>query len=204
MPYIAVGEMVKEKLKNDMSWFEGGYTQEDYDRGKLVPDETISSAIMREIELTEGNCILDGFPRTTEQSKIFTDKYKSQYLIVDIAVDFNLLIERASNRRICAQCNEIYALKNPNMLPKPDNTCVKCGGEVIQRSDDKPESVMARLDLFARNYEAIIQQLLSNTTKGINFAPGNNDNIDMMVDILAANINVMKNNDAKIIIQLFE
>lgn len=72
MPYVTTGEIIKEKLKNNIDWFEGEYTQEDHDNGKLAPDWLISKIIMNNISETGDNCILDGFPRTLDQCKVFT------------------------------------------------------------------------------------------------------------------------------------
>jgi len=204
IPYISVGDLVREKLENDISWFGEGYTQKDYNEGKLVPDYIISKAIINKIKELDNNCILDGFPRTIEQCETFVQEYKNQYIIVDISQDINVLVDRASNRRICPNCNEIYALGNPNMLPNTDNTCVKCGVEVIQRKDDEPSVVVNRINAYSNTYAPIVIKLLENTKKGINLLPGNMQDINIIVNILSSYITMSDIGDFKILIQIYD
>ena len=98
---------------------------------------------------------------------------------------------------------EIYALKNPNMLPNPDNTCIKCGSKIIQRSEDTQATVISRLYNFNEIYVPIITKLLSNTNKGINFVPGENNDIELVVNLLSSYIILSEKKNFKIIVQLF-
>ena len=204
MHYVSTGDIVREKLENDIEWFGGGYTQKEYNEGKLVPDSIISESMIKHIKEHNNNCILDGFPRTIDQCDAFIKEYKNQYMIIDISQDVNILIERASNRRICPKCSEIYAMGNPNMLPNADNTCIKCGAEIIQRDDDEPGVVLNRINSYSDNYIPIIKKLLDNTEKGINLLPGKTQDINLIVNILSSYIIMSEKNSFKLLIQIYD
>lgn len=122
------------------------------DAGKLVPDEVIVG--MMEKRLTEADCkegfMLDGFPRTIAQAEAL-DKMLAKHAIkldavVSLEIDDDTVVSRLTSRRVCKRCGEIY-----NTALKPtvkEGVCDKCGGEVIQRDDDKESVIRNRLSVF--------------------------------------------------------
>ncbi len=121
------------------------------ERGKLVSDD-IMIDIMKNV-LTSEDCmngfILDGFPRTIVQAealeKLFDDLNIKINSVLYFEVDENEIVERLTNRYSCSRCSAIYNLD----ISKPsDAKCSKCGGELIQRDDDKPETVLHRLKVY--------------------------------------------------------
>jgi adenylate kinase len=113
--------------------------------GQLVPDEVVIGIIKD--RLKEDDCkngfILDGFPRTIPQAQALVDMGIDIDKVVDIEVPDEKITARMSGRRVCAKCANSYHLLYKK--PKVDGVCDACGGELIQRKDDAPETVQARL-----------------------------------------------------------
>ena len=150
LPHISTGDMFRAAIANKT---ELGMTAKRYmDEGNLVPDE-VTIGIVRE-RLAESDCqkgfLLDGFPRTVEQAKALDDIMaslsKSIEHVINIEVDFEVLKERLTGRRICKECGATYhVIFNP---PKQTDVCDKCGGDLYQRKDDKAETVESRLSVY--------------------------------------------------------
>ena len=115
------------------------------DAGQLVPDEVVIGIIKD--RLKENDCengfILDGFPRTIPQAQALEDAGIEIDKVVDIEVPDEKITKRMSGRRVCAKCANSYHLEYKK--PQTDGVCDACGGELIQRKDDAPETVQARL-----------------------------------------------------------
>jgi adenylate kinase len=131
------------------------------DRGDLVPDEITIGMV--EERLNRDDCkngaLLDGFPRTIPQAKaldgILEDIGASLEAVFSIAVPEDVLVERASGRRLCRECGESYHLKfNP---PQRAGVCDKDGGELYQREDDIPETVRQRLEVYQNQTSPLIE-----------------------------------------------
>jgi adenylate kinase len=87
--------------------------------------------------------MLDGFPRTIAQAEAL-EKITKIDLVINIDVDFSLLMERLCGRRVCKNCGESYHVSRLDGA----TTCARCGGELYQRKDDNPETVQSRLDVY--------------------------------------------------------
>lgn len=115
------------------------------DAGQLVPDEVVIGIIKD--RLKEKDCengfILDGFPRTIPQAQALEDAGIEIDKVVDIEVPDEKITKRMSGRRVCAKCANSYHIEYKK--PAVDGVCDACGGELIQRKDDAPETVQARL-----------------------------------------------------------
>ena len=98
--------------------------------------------------------ILDGYPRTIEQAKALEKIAKSD-AIVRLIVPEWIIVERLSNRRVCKKCGAIYNLKY--LQPKRPGICDKCGGELFQREDDKPEVIRERLKVYEAQTRPLIE-----------------------------------------------
>jgi len=103
---------------------------------------------------SQGGFILDGYPRTIEQAKAL-EKIAKIDAIIRLIVPEWIIIERLSNRRICSKCGAIYNLRH--LKPKVEGVCDKCGGQLYQREDDKPEVIKERLKVYERQTQPLIE-----------------------------------------------
>lgn len=122
--------------------------------GKLVPDEIVFELLKAELERPSNwrGAILDGFPRTLAQAQWLSALFPSWGVRLTAAIQLDVpeadILERLSGRRVCSNtaCGNTYHVKfNP---PKKDGICDKCQSKLIQRADDKPEVVLARLEEY--------------------------------------------------------
>ena len=128
--------------------------------GELGQDEQIRKWLKERLkadDVTNG-AVLDGFPRTKNQAicldKMLSEMNKKVDMSLNIDVPFEEIVERIANRRSCRECNEIYnVVFNP---PKVEGICDKCGGELYQREDQKPEIVQNRLKVYSESAQEII------------------------------------------------
>jgi len=150
IPIISTGDILRKAIKNGTDL--GKEAQSYVNSGKLVPDYLIMKIIEERIK--EKDCkkgfMFDGFPRTIQQAEDLDLLFKRLKYNIDQVFYFetskNTIIERLSDRRVCTKCGAIYNLNyNP---PKIKDKCDKCGGELIQRDDDKEETILKRLEVF--------------------------------------------------------
>ncbi len=159
LPHISTGDIFRANIKNQT---EIGMLAKSYiDKGELVPDE-VTCAIVKD-RLTwddvKGGCLLDGFPRNTFQAEEL-DKFAKIDAVVNINIDFSLLMDRLCGRRVCKECGESFHLSTLNGA----TTCSRCGGELYQRKDDNPETVASRLEVYSAQTAPLIDYY---TKKGI-------------------------------------
>lgn len=143
IPAISTGNIIRAALKNGT---EMGLKAKSYmDAGQLVPDEVVIGIIKD--RLKDGDCkngfILDGFPRTIPQAQALVDMGIDIDKVIDIEVPDEKITKRMSGRRVCSKCANSYHLEYKK--PKVEGICDACGGELVQRKDDAPETVQARL-----------------------------------------------------------
>ena len=121
------------------------------DAGKLVPDEIVVQCVknaLASIESEAGDVkgiILDGFPRNVSQVEAMKKLGINPTKILVLDVSDETVIKRLSARVECEKCKTPYSLLNPLMYPKVEGFCDQCGGNLVHREDDKPETVKARL-----------------------------------------------------------
>jgi adenylate kinase len=140
---ISTGDIVRDEIEKGSHL--GKKMKEYYDKGELVPDEIIIDLLKRRIsepDCMERGFILDGYPRTIPQAEVL-DKIARVDVIINLKVPDWVIIERLSNRRICKECGAIFNVKY--LKPKKEGICDKCGGELYQREDDKPEVIRERI-----------------------------------------------------------
>ncbi len=143
IPAVSTGNIIRAALKEGT---EMGLKAKAYmEAGQLVPDDVVIGIIKD--RLKEKDCengfILDGFPRTIPQAKALEDMGIAIDKALDIEVPDEKITARLSGRRVCSKCANSYHLLYKK--PKVDGICDACGGELVQRKDDAPETVMARL-----------------------------------------------------------
>ncbi len=143
IPAISTGNIIRAALKNGT---EMGLKAKAYmEAGQLVPDDVVIGIIKD--RLKEDDCktgfILDGFPRTIPQAQALEDMGVKIDKVVDIEVPDEKITARMSGRRVCSKCANSYHLLYKK--PQVEGICDACGGELVQRKDDAPETVQARL-----------------------------------------------------------
>lgn len=152
IPHISTGDMLREAVAEGT---ELGLLAKSYmDRGELVPDDVIVKMVME--RLARSDCqkgaVLDGFPRTIVQAEAFEEALKREgkaiAVVPYIKVSMQELLDRLSGRWICRRCQAVYHMKYKP--PREDKKCDKCGGELYQREDDKPETARHRLEVYFR------------------------------------------------------
>jgi len=151
IPQISTGDILRRAIKNETPT---GLAAKSYiDKGQLVPDSVVID-IVRE-RLVQDDCkngyLLDGFPRTVAQAEALEGFAKID-AVVDINVSDEKLVARLSGRRVCLSCGGTYHVSQLN----GSMTCAKCGNELIQRADDKAETVLSRLTVYHAQTEPLI------------------------------------------------
>ena len=158
LAHISTGDLFRENLKNETEL--GKEAKKYMDKGELVPDEVTIKMLKERLKEkdVENGAVLDGFPRTGVQAVSLDNMLKEMNAKVDMAlnidVPFDEIVERIANRRSCRGCSEIYNIVfNP---PKVEGICDKCGSELYQREDQKPEVVQNRLQVYSKTAEELI------------------------------------------------
>jgi adenylate kinase len=150
LPYYATGDILRAAVKEETDL--GKEAKEYMDRGDLVPDELICNVIMERIDSDEAadGFLLDGFPRNIKQADILDeslskrDRRLTAALLID--VDDDEVIRRLSGRRVCVKAGHNYHVEfDP---PKNEGVCDQDGSRLVQRDDDKPETVKHRLEVY--------------------------------------------------------
>ena len=153
IPTISTGAMIREALKSGTEM--GLKAKKFIEAGALVPDEVVIGIIKE--RLAESDCskgfILDGFPRTVPQAEALDRMGITLDKIVSIEVPDEVIVERMSGRRVCPKCGATF-----HVTDKPSSAgtmCDKCGEELTIRSDDAPEVVLSRLEVYHSTTEPL-------------------------------------------------
>ncbi len=124
-------------------------------RGELVPDATVLAMVTERVDCLRcpGGFLLDGFPRTVAQAEALEKLLADNKLALDAVLDYELPLEeivaRLSGRRTCPNCKAVYHLTG--RPPKVEGICDACGGKLVQREDDRPESIRVRMHAYERS-----------------------------------------------------
>ena len=153
IPTISTGNILRAAVKAGTPI---GLQAKSYmDAGKLVPDEVIIGIITE--RLAEADCangyILDGVPRTIAQAEAMEKAGITFDAVVSIEISDETIMERMSGRRVCESCGASYHVVA--VPPKQEGVCDNCGGALVQRKDDAPETVKARLEVYHRETEPL-------------------------------------------------
>ena len=158
IPHISTGDIFRANIKNGT---ELGKKAKSYmDAGGLVPDELVCDLVADRIaqEDCSRGFILDGFPRTIPQAEALDAAVEKLGTKIDYAVDIEVpdenIIERMGGRRACLSCGATYHIMFN--APKKDGICDTCGGNLVLRDDDKPETVKKRLDVYHTQTQPLI------------------------------------------------
>ncbi len=154
VPAISTGNIIRAALKAQTEM--GIKAKEFIDKGLLVPDDVVIG-IIRD-RLKENDCkngfILDGFPRTVPQAQALDDMGIEIDKVIDIQVPDEKIVQRLSGRRVCSGCGASYHLLYKK--PEKDGVCNSCGAQLVQRTDDREETVLERLKVYHEQTEPLV------------------------------------------------
>jgi adenylate kinase len=158
IPHISTGDIFRANIKGGT---ELGKKAKSYmDQGKLVPDELVCDLVadrIKQDDCTKG-FILDGFPRTVPQAEALDKTLNEMNLVLDAAVDVDVpddhIVRRMGGRRACLKCGATYHIVYNK--PSKEGVCDTCGSDLVQRDDDKPETVQTRLQVYHDQTQPLI------------------------------------------------
>jgi adenylate kinase len=148
--HVSTGDLLRSARRQGTEL--GGQAQAYMDAGELVPDDLILGLVREHLDGIEPDTdvVFDGFPRTTAQATGLEEALSRGGREVDLVVLFEAhdetLVKRLSGRRSCPDCGAVYNVHyNP---PGTEDTCDRCGGGLVHRADDQPETVERRLEVY--------------------------------------------------------
>lgn len=149
-PKISTGDLLREAVRNQTAL--GIEAKKSMDAGKLVPDSVVIGMVRE--TLAAPSCrkgfVLDGFPRTVPQAEELQAILTGQGLTLDRVINFRVsrhdVVTRLGGRRSCPKCQSVFHIAFAP--PKNEGLCDRCGTPLVQRSDDKPETIEARLKVY--------------------------------------------------------
>ena len=154
IPHISTGAIIRSAIREKTPL---GILAESYiEKGQLVPDEVAIDMVMQRVK--EADCengyILDGFPRTLPQARSMDETGLKVDFALNLLVEDDEIVSRLAGRRECKVCAAPYhVVNNP---PKQDGVCDRCGGELITRADDVPDTIRERLSVYHSQTEPLI------------------------------------------------
>ncbi len=154
LPHISTGNILRHAIENKTKL--GLEAKSFMDQGELVPDKVIDGIVSERLKIRDCNngFILDGFPRTLEQAKEL-ETIRSIDFVFDFVIPDNLIIQRLSKRRVCADCGSTYHLITKP--PAKTGVCDSCNSKLIQREDDSESTIRHRLEIYHKQTEPLIK-----------------------------------------------
>ena len=156
-PAISTGDMLREAIKNQTEL--GKQAQRHMDSGGLVPDQLVDAIVKARLQREDcaRGFVLDGYPRTLHQAR-FLEKLLAEenagMLVIGIQLDHDLLVARLAGRWMCPGCGKLFnASSNPS---KAGNRCDECGASLASRTDDSPEVVEERLQVYLQETRPVM------------------------------------------------
>ncbi len=153
IPTISTGNILRAAIKDGTPT--GLKAKEYMDAGKLVPDEVIIGIISDRLKADDckRGYILDGVPRTIGQAEALEKAGIEFDAVLSLEISDEAIMNRMSGRRVCEKCGSSYHIVG--VPPKVEGVCDICGGKLVQRADDAPETVKARLDVYHKETEPL-------------------------------------------------
>lgn len=158
LPHISTGDIFRANIKGGTAL--GVEAKKYIDAGQLVPDELTVKILLDRVSQPdcEKGYVLDGYPRTIPQAEVLEKALQERGEQVDFAIDVNVadenIVNRMSGRRACLKCGGTYHLVH--IPPKKEGICDACGSELVLRDDDKPETVLKRLNVYHEQTQPLI------------------------------------------------
>lgn len=149
-PKISTGDLLREAVRKQTPL--GIEAKKSMDAGKLVPDSVVIGMVREKLSepLCQNGFILDGFPRTVPQAEELNRMLADRGVTLDRVINFRVtredIVKRLSGRRSCPKCQSVFHVDFA--APKISGQCDRCGTALVQRSDDKPETIEARLRVY--------------------------------------------------------
>ncbi len=149
--HVATGDIFRWNVKHETEL--GKIAQSYMEKGDLVPDDVVVRMVVERLERIEGGFILDGFPRTVPQAVALEENLEKLERPLTAAVYFHIeeeiAVKRISGRRSCSNCGTPYNVEfDP---PRVEGVCDVCGGELVQRADDREETVRRRFEVYEQS-----------------------------------------------------
>lgn len=159
IPHISTGDIFRKNIKEGTVL--GKKAQEYMNKGELVPDSLVIEIALNRLD--EDDCkegfLLDGFPRTVEQAEALDEFLAKQDRCIEHVLDMDVekgdLLTRITGRRVCKACGATFHITN--IPPKKEGVCDECGGELYQRTDDTPETVENRIEVYEIQTKPLIE-----------------------------------------------
>lgn len=158
IPHIATGDLFRENVKGGTPL---GVEAKGYmDRGALVPDEVVIRMVRERLKRSDcaDGFLLDGYPRSVPQADALDKDLAAAGTPLDavfyMTTPDDLIVERLSGRRVCPSCNRVYHVRN--IPPKRAGACDTCSTDLVQREDDRPETVKRRLTVYHGQTESLV------------------------------------------------
>ena len=156
IPHISTGDIFRSEIKTGNSEL-----KQYVDKGLLVPDSVVNRIV--EKALRQENCskgfILDGYPRTIDQAEFLQNALwkidKKISIVVNLVAPEETIVSRLAQRRMCSKCGALYNLVT--MKPRKKDTCNKCGGALVQRKDDKPDTIRKRIHVYQTETAPLVE-----------------------------------------------
>ena len=187
IPHISTGDLFRSNIKNGTEL--GKKAKEYMDKGQLVPDELTVELLLDRV--AKDDCkdgyVLDGFPRTIPQADVLDKELTKLSDKIDYAINVEVpdenIVRRMSGRRACLKCGATYHIEH--IPPKQEGICDRCGSELVQRDDDKPETVQNRLSVYHEQTQPLITYYNGkNILKTVDGTKDMNDVFEDIVKIL--------------------
>jgi len=155
--YFGTGDLMREEAKKQTEYGKIFQQVWDHGQGELVPDEIVEKFIdekFKNLDFSQG-VIFDGFPRTLNQAKLLEKELsdvKEDFIVFDIEVSDESLIERMATRKVCHECGKVFFRADLSGIKK----CDRCDGELYRRQEDEPSVVQKRLDVYEHQTKPLI------------------------------------------------
>lgn len=156
--YVSTGDIFRHNIREKTSL--GLNASEYIHAGQLVPDHVTIAMIADHLKQprTGSGILFDGFPRTVVQAealdRMLMQMQTELHMVINLVVSKETVVERLSNRRLCVDCGRGYNLVSlPSKVP---DICDQCGGDLIQRADDRPETIRTRLEHYRDSTKPLI------------------------------------------------
>jgi adenylate kinase len=160
IPQISTGDILRDAIKRETPL--GTQAKSYIEAGQLVPDDVVIGIIRDRMSWPDAarGFILDGFPRTVAQAEALDRLLQeSQGEGIDQVMNFEVpneeIVRRLSGRRSCPDCQAVYHVEHAP--PRENGLCNTCGGSLVQRSDDKPETIAARLKVYEQQTRPLVE-----------------------------------------------
>lgn len=158
IPAISTGDLFRKNVGEQTEL--GKLAKQYMDKGDLVPDEVTLGMVWDRLAADDAGdgFLLDGFPRTVPQAEQLESGLAERGTRLNAALNLDVpddeVVRRLSGRRTCSKCGHIWHVEfNP---PKVEGVCDVCGGELVQRDDDKPETIQRRLEVYRESTQPLI------------------------------------------------